>query len=190
MLKSANVRFLPGLTIGEDMLFVVQATKATAPKAKASDTETKASAKIIELKGYKGYGYYTNPKGAINRPFTPQYMDQIRCWELVKEEIINLTNNVKDVDVLGLKDDENIRIQLNNRLLVGIMLIVSKIAMTGTNFKDENSIYIATCHTKLQEILKETPKAYNLLDIGYKIKVTIFRLRPALYLKMYGAWKK
>ena len=155
MLKNADVKFLPGLTIGEDMLFVVQATKA--------------SSKIIELKNYKGYGYYINPKGAINRPFTPEYMDQIKCWELVEAEL------------------ENSLSSLHTKAIMAIMLVASKIATTQGL---ENDAYITVCKTKLDEIIDKDKVAYRNLDIGYKIKVTIFRLSPALYLKMYGAWKK
>lgn len=35
---------------------------------------------------YPGYGYYPNPAGAMLRPFTPRYMDQITCWELARED--------------------------------------------------------------------------------------------------------
>ena len=192
MLKNADVKFLPGLTIGEDMLFVVQATKATAPNAKASDTETKASAKIIELKDYKGYGYYTNPKGAINRPFTPQYMDQIKCWELVEQELVEeevsgeLTSASASNDVACAASLSS----LHTKTIMAIMLVASKIATTQGLKDSERNDYITICKTKLNEIINKDNAAYRSLDIGYKIKVTIFRLSPALYLKMYGAWKK
>ena len=39
---------------------------------------------------YKGYGYFQNPKGAMNRAFLPKYMDQITCWETAREKIAGI----------------------------------------------------------------------------------------------------
>ena len=54
--------FREGMTIGEDMLFLMDLL----PK-----TET-----VVEI-DFHGYGYYQNPQGAMNRTFRPEYMDQI-----------------------------------------------------------------------------------------------------------------
>ena len=67
--------FREGMTIGEDMLFLMDLL----PK-----TET-----IVEI-DFHGYGYYQNPQGAMNRTFRPEYMDQIRCWEIAREQVRRL----------------------------------------------------------------------------------------------------
>ena len=69
-----NQRFQKGLTIGEDMLFVVSLIREDTVYA------------LLEQK--KLYRYTVNPKGAMERPFTPSYMDQIRCWEEA-ERVLN-----------------------------------------------------------------------------------------------------
>ena len=60
-----KIRFPEKLTIGEDMLFLIRMLPHVG--------------KIVET-DYKGYGYFKNPSGTMNREFTPEYMDQITCW--------------------------------------------------------------------------------------------------------------
>ena len=96
---------------------------------------------------------------------------------------------------------------LHTKAIMAIMLVASKIATTqglesienkeadrdNKNTSTKNTkynAYITVCKTKLDEIIDKDKVAFRNLDVGYKIKVTIFRLSPALYLKMYGAWKK
>ena len=62
--------FYPGLTIGEDMLCLLDLAMEGALYAR---TETPL------------YLYTVNPMGAMERPFSPSYMDQIRCWEMARE---------------------------------------------------------------------------------------------------------
>ena len=182
LLKDNNILFEPGLSIGEDMLFLANAVKC--------------SGVICELTSYNGYGYYKNPLGAINRPFTPQYMDQIYCWEKLSE-LLNVTLSSDDTDTSGimLYEYDDIRKILNSRYIVALMLVASKIAVNGQRLvkllnqgvSDENDAdYISIIHDKLIKALKNP---YD-LDVGYKIKTKIFKLSPALYLKLYGSWKK
>ena len=186
----ADVIFKEGLTIGEDMLFLLQAVKK--------------SAAIVEFKEYRGYGYYRNPIGAIERPFTPKYMDQILCWKLVREELAGLfednanngnTNNRNTND--RCSEIEQITI---SKLIVGIMLVVSKIAMTNTSAKNtekdsakeavkQNLNYVNICHEEIKNAIRECPEAVSCLDRGYKFKTCIFKNFPKLYMKLYGLWK-
>lgn len=201
LLKDNNILFEPGLSIGEDMLFLANAVNSCENKdGNNDDGITKnignTTGVICELTAYKGYGYYKNPLGAINRPFTPQYMDQIYCWEKLSE-LLNVTLSSGDTDTSGimLYEYDDIRKILNSRYIVALMLVASKIAVSGhTSIKqlnqgvsDENDIdYISIIHDKLIKALKNP---YD-LDVGYKIKTKIFKLSPALYLKLYGSWKK
>ncbi len=57
-----SARFQEGLTIGEDMLYVLS----------CAGPETKYAAAAAPL-----YHYTVNPEGAMNRPFTRSYMDQL-----------------------------------------------------------------------------------------------------------------
>lgn len=180
----ADVIFKGGLTIGEDMLFLLQAVKK--------------SAVIVEFKEYRGYGYYRNPVGAIERPFTPKYMDQILCWKLVREELTGIfEDNANNRNANTCDEIEQISA---SKLIVGIMLVVSKIAMTnasaestGKDSKKEtvkqNLNYVNTCHEEIKTAIKDCPEAVSYLDGGYKLKTFIFKNFPKLYLKLYGLWK-
>lgn len=224
LLMDNDIHFQPGLSIGEDMLFLASAVmacgsayskeqkessldtlKSSLSKAQgdsvgnAHDDKREVSSGIIcELKDYKGYGYYKNPAGAINRPFTPKYMDQIYCWEKLSE-LLNITLEA-DGDEAGdfqLFAFDDIRTILNSRYIVALMLVASKIAVSGkeaiklvsedmASGGNEASDYILIIHNKLIKALKNPHK----LDNGYKIKTKIFKLSPALYLKLYGCWKR
>lgn len=90
----ADVTFLESLTIGEDMLYFLTAALRT-------DLTYALLRRPL-------YHYTVNPKGAMERPFTPSYMDQIRCWDYAEgllvahdARVIGGTDNVAhDVGVL------------------------------------------------------------------------------------------
>ena len=150
-----KVRFTEGLTIGEDMLFLVKMLPFVA--------------RIAEV-GYAGYGYYQNPAGAINREFTPRYMDQITCWKLARQEIRHRNPDLdSQVTALGI---------------MGIMLTAGKLAMLSADKRRDNAQYIRICHEELKEAMK-IPGAYGRLSVGYRLKSILFRIFPHLYLSLY-----
>lgn len=149
-----KLRFRRGLTIGEDMLFLVELL----PYIRG----------ISEL-SYPGYGYYQNPVGAMNRPFSPRYMDQITCWEAARE---------------AMPDKLTIRSRVTAILLVAIMLTVGKIALLNSSERRKNKSYVSLCHTKIREELL-VPGAYEGLDKGYRFKVKLFAAAPSVYLLLY-----
>ena len=61
-----ELRFAEGLTIGEDMLFLLELARMGKQFCRSS---------------YQGYGYYTNEEGAMRKGFKDSYMDQIVCWQ-------------------------------------------------------------------------------------------------------------
>ena len=153
-----DIRFREGLTIGEDMLFVTMI-------AKEHD--------LLELPNYRGYGYYRNEKGAMNRPFTRSYMDQIRCWEYMEEELSG--------------SDPEIRTLIRKNLVMGIMLTASKIALLPAKERRQQEECLKICHTKLRKALDR--QVYAILDRGYRVKTRIFGLSPKLYGVLYHTWK-
>lgn len=149
-----KLRFRAGLTIGEDMLFLVNLL----PYVRS----------ISEL-DYPGYGYYQNPSGAMNRAFSPRYMDQITCWEAARE---------------AMPDKPSVRSRVTTILLVAIMLTVGKIALLSGRERRKNKHYIDICHTKIKEEL-QVVGAYEGLDKGYRMKVKLFSKAPSIYLALY-----
>lgn len=154
-----KVRFEEKLTIGEDMLLLVKMLPHIS--------------RIVET-DYRGYGYFSNPSGAINREFTPGYMDQITCWELAREEILHM--------------DRNLDAQVTSLYMMGIMLTAGKLAMLSAAGRRENKEYVHTCHRKLKKAM-QVSDAYGRLSIGYRLKTRLFSLCPGLYLQLYHLQK-
>lgn len=155
-----NQRFREGLSIGEDMLFLVNILPYVG--------------KLVETE-YSGYGYFQNPNGAINRIFTPRYIDQITCWELARKEI--------------LKIDRNLDAQITALLSIGIMLTVGKLAVLPLAERRRQKKYVKICHEKLKDAMLVSG-AYENLPKGYQVKVRMFQLLPDLYLTLYHLEKK
>lgn len=155
-----NQRFREGLSIGEDMLFLVNILPCVG--------------KLVETE-YSGYGYFQNPNGAINRMFTPRYMDQITCWELARKEI--------------LKIDKNLDARITALLSIGIMLTVGKLAVLPLTERRRQKEYVKICHEKLKDAMLVSG-AYEKLPKGYQMKVRMFQLLPDLYLTLYHLEKK
>lgn len=152
-----ELRFRQGLTIGEDMLFLVDLL----PKVRT----------VAEI-SYKGYGYFQNPIGAMNRAFFPKYMDQITCWEIAREEI-----------------DSQFESQVTAILIMAVMLTVGKLALLSTKERKQQRQYIQTCYEKIKEEM-QVPGAYKALSGGYRVKAKIFTWMPEVYLWLYHLWKR
>lgn len=150
-----KLRFRRGLSIGEDMLFLMELL----PYVRA----------VAEI-DYPGYGYYQNPAGAMNRPFTPAYMDQITCWELAREEV--------------LKMDETLEGQVTPIVITGILLVAGKLAFLSGRERRKQRQYVRICHEKLKEELKR-PEGYAGLSPDYQAKARLFSKAPGWYLWLY-----
>lgn len=154
-----QVRFIEGLSIGEDMLFLLKMLPFV-EKIAESD--------------FQGYGYYQNPAGAIRRKFTPAYMDQITCWEMARELIV--------------KQDGSLAAQADAQIMVAIMLVVGKISLLTGQERRMAEEYVKVCEKKLKKLAKEQA-SYVFLPSGYGIKVRMFACLPRLYLWLYRLQK-
>ncbi len=165
-----DIRFRQGLTIGEDMLFLVDLM----PQMK----------KIVEIP-YKGYGYYQNPSGAMNRAFIPAYMDQITCWELAREKVDYVWKaDAKEEGQEPEISKEQIGAQITMILIMAVMLTVGKLALLPRKERRQYAEYIEKCHDILKRELK-VQGAYEKLSGGYKLKVRMFQVLPEAYLCLY-----
>ena len=150
-----RVAFDEGLTIGEDMLLLVRMLPHV---TRIAETD------------YRGYGYYQNPSGAMNRKFVPRYMDQLTCWELAREEIRKL--------------DGSLEHRVNTLYLMGIMLTAGKLAALPHRGRKDNNSYVRICHDRLRVAMRDT-EAVRGLSAGYRFKTALFRMCPSLYLYLY-----
>lgn len=151
----AKQYFREGMTIGEDMLFLMDLLPETGT--------------IVEI-DFRGYGYYQNPQGAMNRTFRPEYMDQIRCWEIAREQVQKLLPKCES--------------KATSILLISIMLTAGKLAGLSSGERKQYEAYVKECHEKLIKERRDR-EAMKLLSKGYRIKVRFFAAAPKLYLWCY-----
>ncbi len=152
-----RVRFPENLTIGEDMLFLVRMLSFVNRIAETAQP---------------GYGYFRNPAGAMCRGFTPDYMDQITCWQLAREEVLRI--------------DRSLDAQVTALYMTGIMLTAGKIAMLPPVERRAQGRYVRVCHESLREAVR-VPGARSRLSAGYRVKTALFARWPRLYLLLYRA---
>lgn len=152
-----KVRFREGLTVGEDMLFLVDLLPFL---GRAVETAC------------PGYGYYQNPAGVMQRPFTPAYMDQIRSWELAEKEI--------------LQSDAGLKSRTAAKIIIAVMLTVGKIAARPSGERREAGAYLARCRAMLGEQMGVKGSA-GYLPPGYRLKAKWFYCLPGMYVRCYPA---
>lgn len=148
-------RFRQGLTIGEDMLFLLDILP---------DVN-----KMVSVE-FQGYGYYQNLAGAMKRKFTPSYMDQITCWEIARDLVAQMDNSMTTM--------------ITEKLLMAVMLVAGKLAFLSMAERKQQRENIRICVNKLQENLR-VDSAYERLSKGYKIKTKLFAHAPKFYLWLY-----
>lgn len=153
-----RLRFMEGLTIGEDMLFV---------------TEYSFRCKKIASMSYEGYNYYRNPQGAMFRPFTPSAMDQVRCFREERKLLETLA------------PDQAFGPALRSNMLISVMLTAGRISFLDKDIRKtaEYREYVKELRSVIREY--KSRAAMKLLDRGYRLKVRIFRAFPGLYMNVY-----
>lgn len=150
-----KVRFREGLTVGEDMLFLVDMLPYLERAVEAE---------------YQGYGYYQNPAGVMQRPFTPSYMDQIWCWETAQEQILRMNESLKP--------------QTAAKIITSVMLTVGKIALCSGKERRAADTYLVQCRQKLKE-QRKVPGSGAYLPEGYRLKAQLFYYLPGIYVWLY-----
>ena len=152
-----KTEFPAGLTIGEDMLYLL--------KLMPHITGVTISKK-------KEYGYYQNPRGAMQGTFQNSYLDQITCWEqatrIIQENYPACVTPVTTITMMA------------------IMLTVGKIACLPAKERKTAQLQkiIKACKEKLKQ-LQEIPEAYLRLSGGYRIKTQLFLRCTEGYMTAY-----
>lgn len=155
-----GVEFPEDLTIGEDMLFLLQAVE---------------NAEKIAYTDYKGYLYLLNQDGAMRRKFVPAYMDQITCWERVETQM--------------KEEDLQSRLQIKRNMAMAVMLVAGKMAMLSKEERRAYEQLIKECQQKVKQLLAY-PEVTGELSRGYRMKLQIFSKNPRMYMNLYHLWKK
>ncbi len=169
------VRFPENITIGEDMLFLLDVLMKIDSTA------------CISLISGGGYKYNINNSGAMLAEFKPSYLDQITCWELAEQKL----------DGLNPMLSEKTQIRFATIRVMAALLVVSKFAKS-LNMR-ENRDKVVTFAMKDEVIRRARGMideamavggCYGRLSAGYRVKVSLFKISPDLYMTLYGQWKK
>lgn len=155
-----QMKFQSGLTIGEDLLFLLEAA---------------LKSKKIVVSEYPGYQYYINFTGAMLKKFNPTFMDQITCWKMAHKKIVTMY--------------PELRIKVESILVVSVLLVVGKLAELDAKeqknyVREKKECYqIFMQYAKKKEIRTHLPK-------GYPLKVFLYRNFPKGYIFLYGKLRR
>lgn len=150
-----GLRFDTGLTIGEDMLFLLELAKEGKKFCRSS---------------YKGYGYFINEEGAMMHRFRDSYMDQITCWQQALAVIENVAPHLVN--------------RAEAILLISVMLVVGKLSMLSAAEWKGKREYVKRCSDMVREYGSHRC-VFRELDRGYGVKVRIYRYMPWGYMVLY-----
>lgn len=155
-----EVKFPVGMSIGEDLLFLIDAAK---------------KAEKIVVTDYQGYYYFINQSGVMKKQFTPSYMDQITCWQKAYEKIVEICPKLKD--------------KVESILMVSALLVVGKLSELEKTEQQKYTEQLESC-LELVRKYEKNKETYQYLPDGYFVKVKMFSYLPSLYLSLYGAVKR
>ena len=156
-----STRFREGLTIGEDMLFLVDLVRA--------DTRYVQTQEQL-------YSYYINPHGAMERPFAPNHMDTLRCRNLAEEIIRGRFPE--------LASDEDAAARLAAQQLIAAVLTASKIARLPADQQAQYEKEFGICRQAIRTHCG-VPGASAFLPKGYSLKIQLLLRAPGIYRKLY-----
>ena len=154
-----EARFQEVLTIGEDLLFLIDLLPAL---------------KKVSLIKTREYCYYINDDGAMFSGFKPAYMDQITCWQQAREKI------------KLLYPDYTAKADIS--LFQAALLTAGKLALLPAEERRAMADYTEVCRKAAREAARDRMVRRG-LPAGYKLKGLLFLLAPSLYLGLYHHWK-
>lgn len=167
-IREAKVRFPEGLTIGEDLLFLLDF---------AISREKRRDIRCIPEGDYI---YTDNAEGAMNRAFKKSYLDQITCWQQAEERILRVSEHISPYTLVTLSVCQ----------IMTALLVVGKVAVAGEGQVDKDLAEraITMSADQINHALKRRG-AFAALPFSHKLKVTVFRISPKLYLSLYARHK-
>ena len=167
-IRDNHITFKEGLTIGEDLLFLLNLALLQGKK------------KTVKCTGTNGYVYVDNPEGAMKKAFKASYMDEIICWKEAEEKLLGAREYISEYSFVSVAVSQ----------IMTALLVAGKLARTdeADRDKDIETLVISKVKEQVSHALK-VRGAFAALEFGYKIKVTIFRINPKFYLRIYGSYK-
>ena len=168
-INSNNIRFNENLTIGEDLIFLIDL---------ALSQEKEHTIRCITEEDYI---YKDNPNGAMKSIFKESYMDEFVCWRMAGERLKPHRRQMSEYAFVSLSVSQ----------IMTALLVVGKVAVQRKDERDAVLSDLAVSEaTKQIDMALKTRGAFGGLSFGYKIKVALFKLSPKLYLDLYYKHKK
>ena len=167
-IRDNHITFKEGLTIGEDLLFLLDIALLQGKK------------KTVKCTGMSGYVYVDNPEGAMKKAFKESYLDEVVCWREAEEKLLGAREYISKYSFVSVAVSQ----------IMTALLVAGKLARTdeAKRDKDIETLVISKVREQVSHALK-VRGAFAALEFGYKIKVTIFRINPKFYLRIYGSYK-
>ena len=164
-----NIRFNEKLTIGEDLIFLIDL---------ALSQEKDHTIRCITEEDYI---YNDNQDGAMQSAFKESYMDQFVCWKMAEKRILPYKKQVSEYAFVSLSCSQ----------IMTALLVVGKVAVQGKDERDDvlADLAVSEAMDQINHALK-TRGAFAGLSFGYKIKVMLFKINPRAYLDLYYKHKK
>ncbi len=169
-LRDEHIIFKEGLTIGEDLLFLLDISVSEGRQKYIKSVPV----------GADDYRYTDNDNGAMKAAFKVSFLDQLTCWELAE-------NKLKEVhEYLSIYSFVKVAVSQ----ILTALLVIGKVSLIPESEKDNDlareAVYAAG--DRIKHAMK-TRGAFAALSLEHKIKVIMFRISPKLYVKMYAKYK-
>lgn len=168
-IRKDNIRFLEGLTIGEDLLFMLDVAISQGKK------------RAVRCISGGDYIYRENEQGAMKRAFKESYLDEIRCWRMAEEKLLPYGREISAYALVSVAVSQ----------ILTAFLVAGKISLIeeGKIDKTLQERAMGEVEEQIRHALK-TRGTFAALPTGHKIKTLLFRFNKNLYLKMYGSHKR
>lgn len=168
-IQDNNIRFKDGLTIGEDLLFLMDLVLS------------QGKDHTIRCIDKRDYIYTDNENGAMKTAFKESFLDQLTCWKLAEERLVSAGKYVS----------RYAHVSLGVSQILTALLVIGKVAVLDEAERDNDLARLAVDESgkQIRHALK-TRGVFAGLSMGHKLKVMIFRFNPKLYLKIYGSYKR
>ena len=169
-LEDGHIRFQEGLTIGEDLLFLMD----------FGIFQGKAhTIRCVPDSGL--YKYTVNENGAMKSAFKESYMDELTCWKKAEEKLLACRENFSGDAFVSLSANQ----------IMTALLVVGKVAMMDEDARDTDltNLAVSKAGEQIDHALK-THGTFAELSLGYKLKVILFKISPKLYINSYHHHKR
>ena len=170
MLSEKHIHFKEGLTIGEDLLFLLDV-------AIAEDKQRTIKCVAVDAGDYR---YSDNENGAMKAAFKESYLDELICWKLAEEKLNDVRENLSAYAFVKLAVSQ----------ILTALLVIGKVAVMPEEERDNDLAREAvfSAGDRIKHALK-TKGAFAGLSFGHKVKVLLFKISPTLYLNQYAKYK-